>query len=87
MVDILRNKKKCDVVICLSHLGWETSEYPDNKVIQQTQGIDLVLGGHSHTYLKELGYDTDMTGKQVPVDHEGNHGAYVGKMILSLDKK
>ena len=87
MVDILRNKKKCDVVICLSHLGWETSEYPDNKVIQQTQGIDLVLGGHSHTYLKELGYDTDMTGKQVPVDHEGKHGAYVGKMILSLDKK
>ena len=85
MVDILRNNKKCDVVICLSHLGWETTEYPDNKVIQQTQGIDIVLGGHSHTYLKELGYETDKTGKQIPVDHEGKHGAYVGKIELTLD--
>ena len=87
MVDILRNQKKCDIVICLSHLGWEVSEYPDNKVIQNTSGIDLVLGGHTHTYMEQLGYETDKTGKQVPVDHEGKHGAYVGKMVLTLDRK
>ena len=87
MVDILRNQKKCDVVICLSHLGWKTEDYSDNKLIQNTSGIDLILGGHSHTYMDDFGYDTDKTGKQVPVDHEGKHGAYVGKMILTLEKK
>lgn len=87
MVDLLKHKKKCDVVICLSHLGWLVEEYPDNKLIQGTQGIDLILGGHSHTYLKELGYETDKSGRQVPVDHEGKHGVFVGKIVLSLDKK
>ncbi|MBR1449416.1 MAG: metallophosphatase [Prevotella sp.] len=87
MVDLLKNQKKCDVVICLSHLGWEVSEYPDNRVIQNTQGIDLILGGHSHTYLKELGYDTDKSGRRVPVDHEGKHGVYVGKLKLDFRKK
>ena len=87
MVDILRNQQKCDVVICLSHLGWEVSDYPDNELIKRTSGIDLVLGGHSHTYLKTLGYETDKTGRQVPVDHEGKHGIFVGKMQLTLEKK
>ena len=87
MVDVLRNKEKCDVVICLSHLGWEVSEYPDNTLIKNTSGIDLVLGGHSHTYLKTLGYETDKTGKKVPVDHEGKHGVFVGKILLTLEKK
>ena len=86
MADTLR-AQGCDVVICLSHLGWETTEYTDNMLIQNTSGIDLVLGGHSHTYLKTLGYETDKTGKQVPVDHEGKHGVFVGKMLLTLDKK
>ena len=87
MVDILRNQQKCDVVICLSHLGWEISDYPDNELIKRTSGIDLVLGGHSHTYLKTLGYETDKTGRKVPVDHEGKHGIFVGKMQLMLEKK
>lgn len=87
MVDVLRNQEKCDVVICLSHLGWEVSEYPDNELIMRTSGIDLILGGHSHTYLKTLGYETDKTGRQVPVDHEGKHGVFVGKIQLTLEKK
>jgi len=87
MVDLLKNKKKCDVVICLSHLGWKTEEYPDNKVIQNTEGIDLILGGHSHTYLKTLGYENDKSGRRVPVDHEGKHGVFVGKVTLDFQKK
>lgn len=86
MMDVLRRQEKCDVVICLSHLGWEVSEYPDDKFISQTSGIDLVLGGHSHTYLKTLGYVTDKEGRQVPVDHEGKHAVFVGKMQLTLTR-
>jgi 5'-nucleotidase len=87
MVDVLRNREKCDVVICLSHLGWEVSDYPDNELIKRTSGIDLILGGHSHTYLETLGYETDKTGRQVPVDHEGKHAVFVGKIQLTLEKK
>ncbi|MDE6690260.1 MAG: bifunctional metallophosphatase/5'-nucleotidase [Prevotella sp.] len=87
MVDLLKNKKKCDVVICLSHLGWKVTQCSDNYVIRNTSGIDLILGGHSHTYLKELGYDTDKSGRQVPVDHEGKHGIFVGKLKLDFRKK
>lgn len=87
MVDVLRNREKCDVVICLSHLGWEVTDYPDNELIKRTSGIDLILGGHSHTYLETLGYETDKTGRQVPVDHEGKHAVFVGKIQLTLEKK
>ena len=87
MVDVLRNREKCDVLICLSHLGWEVSDYPDNELIKRTSGIDLILGGHSHTYLETLGYETDKTGRQVPVDHEGKHAVFVGKIQLTLEKK
>lgn len=84
MINILKNEKKCDVIICLSHLGWEISEYTDNKLIQNTEGIDLVLGGHTHSFLKDLVYETDKSGHRVPVDHEGKHGVYVGKIELDM---
>ena len=87
MVHLLRDEKKCDVVICLSHLGWEISDYTDNTVIQNTSGIDLVLGGHTHTYMDKLGYEKDENGHQVPVDHEGKNGVYVGKIEMTFDKK
>lgn len=87
MVCLLKDKEKCDVIICLSHLGWEVTECSDNQLIHDTSGIDLILGGHSHTYLQELGYDTDKQGRRIPVDHEGKHGAFVGKMILQFKKK
>ena len=86
MVPFLRNEKKCDVVICLSHLGWEISDYTDNQVIQNTSGIDLVLGGHTHTYMEQLSYVKDKSGRMVPVDHEGKSGVYVGKIEITLDK-
>lgn len=87
MVDLLRNKERCDLIICLSHLGWEVTEYSDNQLIHDTDGIDLVLGGHSHTYMQQLGYETDRLGHRVPVDHEGKHGIFIGKMKLLFKKK
>ena len=88
--DFLKNEKKCDLVICISHLGWEMGKKvddDDNRVIPKTRGIDLVLGGHSHTYFPSLKYVTDLDGKQVPIDQNGKHAVYVGKVTLNLDKK
>lgn len=88
--DYLKNVKKCDIVICVSHLGWKMGKKvddDDNRVIPKMRGVDLVLGGHSHTYLPTLEYVTDLDGKQVPVDQNGKHAIYVGKLVLNLDKK
>ena len=86
MVDVLRKQERCDLVICISHLGWEVTDCPDQRVIEGTRGIDLVLGGHSHTYLQQLEYVNDLDGRPVAVDQNGKHAAFVGKLVLTLEK-
>ena len=86
-IDLLRQQEKCDLVICLSHMGWKESTYPDEQLIRQIEDCDLVLGGHTHTYMPTLEYTPDRTGKLIPVDQNGKHGAFVGKLILNLEKK
>ena len=85
-IDLLRRQEKCDLVICLSHLGWERSVYPDEKLVSLTEGCDLVLGGHTHTYMDELSYTPDKNGKLIPVDQNGKNGVFVGKLVLNLEK-
>ena len=86
-IDLLRKQEKCDLVICLSHLGWAESVYTDEQFVSLTEGCDLVLGGHTHTYMPTLEYTPDKNGKQIPVDQNGKHGAFIGKLILNLDQK
>ena len=85
-VKLLRKHEKCDVVICLSHLGWEISEYPDQQFIREIDGCDLVLGGHTHTYMPTLEYAPDKTGKMIPDDQNGKHGVFIGKLVLTFQK-
>ena len=85
-INILRKQEKCDVVICISHLGWKESEYTDEMLLKGIEGCDLVLGGHTHTYMKQLEYAPDKTGKLIPVDQNGKHGAFIGKLLLNLEK-
>ena len=85
-IKLLRKQEKCDVVICLSHLGWEISEYPDQQFIREIDGCDLVLGGHTHTYMPTLEYAPDKTGKMIPDDQNGKHGVFIGKLVLSFQK-
>jgi 5'-nucleotidase len=87
MVDVLKNQKKCDLVVCISHLGWQVSEYPCDQVIREVSGIDLVLDGHTHTYLPTLEYVTDPSGRRVPVDQNGKHAVFVGRLELTLDAR
>ena len=86
-IDILRRDEKCDLVICISHLGWQVSDYPDEKFISLTEGCDLVLGGHTHTYMPTLEYTPNKNGKLIPVDQNGKHGVFVGKLVLNIEKK
>ena len=79
--------KKCDLIICLSHLGWNIEGVSDEEVIAGTHGLDLVLGGHSHTYLTKLEYVKDLDGKMIGDDQNGKHAIYVGKLVLDMKKK
>lgn len=86
MAALLKTKKKCDVVICVSHLGWENEELTDQMLVPATRDIDIVLGGHSHTYMKTLRYVKNVDGKDVPVDQNGKHGIWIGRIVLDLEK-
>lgn len=83
----LKNEEKCDVVICLSHLGWDEAGLNDMEMMAKTRNIDLVLGGHSHSYFKTLNHVRNLDGKDVPNDQNGKHGIFVGKITLSLEKR
>lgn len=84
MATLLKKKKKCDMVICISHLGW--LDDGDKAMIKGSRYIDLVLGGHTHTYLERLEYVPDLDGHQVAVDQNGKHGIWIGKMVVDLKK-
>lgn len=79
--DYLKNKKHCDLVILLSHLGYEggTLDRPSDVImVENSRNIDLVIGGHSHTYLKEARTVKDLDGKVVPITQCGGQGIAVG---------
>ena len=86
-IDILRKQEKCDLVICISHLGWNIEGDCDESFLSKTEGCDLVLGGHTHTYMQQLEYAPDKNGKMIPVDQNGKHGVFIGKLVLDLEKK
>ena len=82
---MLKQEKKCDMVICISHLGWESNRGEDDQyMISGSRNIDLVLGGHTHTYMQQLEYWNNLDGKPVPVDQNGKSGCFVGKIVVDL---
>ena len=81
---MLKEEKKCDIVICISHLGWDLGGDDDNRMISHSRNIDLVLGGHSHTYFTELMYEKNLDGKPIPDDQNGKNAIYVGKLVLEF---
>ena len=87
-VNTLRRKEGCHMVICLSHLGWDMAPAMDDRqLLSQCEGIDLLLGGHSHTYMTQMEWVNDRKGKAVGVDQNGKHGAFVGRMVMQVEKK
>lgn len=84
---LLKEREKCDLVICLSHLGWDLIGTDDTEMMQQTRNIDIVLGGHSHSYFTEMKYMKNLDGKAVPNDQNGKHGIFVGKIVVDFSSK
>ena len=84
--DFLKDEEKCDLVISLNHIGYDADDelsLTDPELVSKTRNIDLVVGGHSHTFLKKLEYRNNLDGKPVPITQDGCWGLYHG--ILHID--
>ncbi|MGE5108615.1 MAG: bifunctional metallophosphatase/5'-nucleotidase [Sphingobacteriales bacterium] len=84
----LKKKEKCDLVICLSHLGYK---YSDNKVSDQvlakeTEYVDIIIGGHTHTFMDKPATFKNKNGEDVLVNQVGWAGIVLGRIDLEFSK-
>lgn len=87
---LLKNEEKCDLVICLSHLGWQpgiNNPACDEDLITHTRNIDVVLGGHSHSYFEKPIFYKNLDGKEIPLQQMGKNGLFVGQLKLTFQKE
>ena len=91
MSRILKLEEKCDLIICLSHLGYRYDEKPqkisDIKLARATENIDLIIGGHTHTFLNKPTKETNAAGKTVLVNQVGCYGLYLGKVDFYFESE
>jgi len=90
MVRILKKENKCDLVICLSHLGYKYSKddsdkISDLKLAELTKDIDLIIGGHTHTFLDKPTIVKNLDGKEVLVNQVGCYGINLGRIDFYFD--
>lgn len=89
MARTLKEDKKCDLVICLSHLGYEyfnEDKISDVKLARATSNIDLIIGGHTHSFLERPTVETNKNGKKVLINQVGCFGLFLGRIDFFLDK-
>lgn len=74
--DFLRNRKKCDVIVCLSHLGfkYDDNQPSDIRLASESKNIDIILGGHTHTLLEEPFFVNNLFGRKIIVSQNGSMG-------------
>jgi 5'-nucleotidase len=86
MVKILKDKQKCDLIICVSHLGHEynSNKISDTKLANLTSDIDLIIGGHTHTFLKEPLITKNKDNKNVIINQVGRGGVYLGRIDFNF---
>ncbi len=85
---IMKTKEGCDIIICLSHLGYK---YGDNKIsdvllAQQTSNIDIIIGGHTHTFMKNPEVYKNLLGADVIVNQVGFAGIQLGRLDIEFLK-
>ncbi len=91
MARILKQEQKCDLVICLSHLGYKYKDEPDKmsdtKLATLTKNIDLIIGGHTHTFLDKPTVLKNIEGKEVLVNQVGCYGVNLGRIDFYFDSE
>ncbi len=87
----LKEDEQCDMVIVLSHLGYREDDNDnydapsDITLAKHTRNVDIIIGGHSHTFLKEMKKFRNLDGKEVSIVQDGAYGVYVGKLSINFN--
>ncbi|CAM3041768.1 5'-nucleotidase [Flavobacterium frigoris] len=89
MARILKEELKCDLIICLSHLGYNYKNEPtkicDLQLAALTKDIDLIIGGHTHTFLDKPTVTKNSIGNEVLVNQVGCYGINLGRIDFYFD--
>jgi 5'-nucleotidase len=88
VANTLKNEKKCDIIICLSHQGTHTStdgKLSDMELAQATKNIDIIIGAHTHKIVENL-YIPNIDGDSVLLMQTGKAGARIGKIKVEMQE-
>ena len=81
---ILKIDQRCDLVICLTHLGFEGESYVDTELAAQTRNVDVIVGGHSHTLLKDFENVYNLDGEPVIIVTDWKWGLNIGNLKVKF---
>jgi 5'-nucleotidase len=86
---VMLKKKGCELIICLSHLGYsyESEKISDLKLAKQTRNIHLIIGGHTHTFLDRPTEEKNLDGETVLINQVGWGGLQLGRLDFIVEKK
>ncbi|QXP67807.1 bifunctional UDP-sugar hydrolase/5'-nucleotidase [Polaribacter sp. AHE13PA] len=86
----LKQEEQCDLIICLSHLGYYYKNNPDKvsdlTLAKATKDIDLIIGGHTHTFLPKPTIVKNADGKNTLVNQVGAYGVNLGRIDFYFDE-
>ncbi len=89
MTRVLKTEEQCDLIICLSHLGYHYKNHPDKisdlKLAATTKDIDLIIGGHTHTFLPKPTIVKNSESKNMLVNQVGCYGINLGRIDFYFD--
>lgn len=89
MTRILKEIEICDLIICLSHIGYYYENIPDRicdiNLAKATKDIDLIIGGHTHTFLPRPTIEKNIEGKSVLINQVGCYGINLGQIDFYFD--
>ncbi|MCC7453767.1 MAG: metallophosphatase [Crocinitomix sp.] len=85
----LKKDEKCNLVICLSHLGYipRLNKMCDTVLATETSNIDLILGGHTHTFMEKAEIHKNKIGQPVLINQVGFAGLVLGRIDFYFNKK
>lgn len=90
MSRILKEEERCDLVICLSHLGYYYKRNPeaicDLNLAKQSKNIDLIIGGHTHTFLPKPTVVRNADDQNMLVNQVGAYGVNLGRVDFYFDE-
>ncbi len=84
----LKYQEKCDYIICLSHLGYQykRTKVSDIALAKESEGIDLIIGGHTHTFMDKPDEIQNKIGEKVLINQVGWAGIMLGRLDVYFEK-